>query len=106
MTTIRVTVGTETHVCVEFEGEELAQVRERVDATDGTRGITETLYRASDGRLILHTHHWTRWAGETSRWTLQAVTVDDLGPDGAYWQLGAAAGFGHALTLDEALGDD
>jgi len=87
---------------VEFEGERLAEL-ERYVGSDSTRGTTETLYRASDGRLIVHRYDWSRWQGEPDTERLFQVTEDDLRPGGRFEQLGAEAGFGRPLTLDEAL---
>lgn len=94
---------------VEFEGEELAKYRKYGDDRNGkptdTRGVKETLYKAEDGRLIVHIKDWSKWQGEPNTYSFQEVTEADLGPDGQFWQLGAEAGFGRPLTLDEALGE-
>ena len=94
---------------VEFMGEELGSLTEYGEGRDGgitdTRGTTETLYRTSDGRLIVHVDDWSRWQGEPSTESLREITEADLQPDGAFVQLGAKCGFGRALTLDEALND-
>lgn len=92
---------------VEFVGEELATrteygVGERGGITD-TRGVTETLYRADDGRLLIHAEDWSRWKGEPDTESLQEVTEADLSATGIYAALGAKAGLGRPLTLDEAL---
>lgn len=92
---------------VGFEGKELAQYCEygddKNDKPTDTRGVRETLYRAEDGRLIVHVENWSNWQGEPTTYSLQEVTEADLGLDGQFWQLGAEAGFGRLLTLDEAL---
>ena len=92
---------------VEFEGEKLAELTTFGQGRNGgptdTRGMTETLYRTADGRLILYAEDWSHWQGEPNVYSLQEVTEDDLSVGGAYEELGREAGFGRALTLDEAL---
>jgi len=92
---------------VEFDGEELAERTEygagRAGGITDTRGITETLYRAADGRLIVHVRDWSHWQGEPTVETLHEVNEADLGPTGRFSQIGYEAGFGRPLTLDEAL---
>ena len=91
---------------VEFTGEELAefcQAGTHKGAVTDTRGTMETLYRAEDGRLIVHAKEWSHWQGEPTVYTLQEVTAEDLGPAGRFAFLGEKAGLGRPLTLDEAL---
>ena len=93
---------------VEFEAEELASRTEYGTESDGvsitdTRGVTETLYRTADNRLIVHVNSWSRWQGEPDNLYLETVTADDLGPTGRFAQLGQEAGMSRPLTLDEAL---
>jgi len=92
---------------VEFAGEQLARRTEYGKGRDGrltdTRGVTQTLYRAEDGRLIVHTKTWSQWAGEPTDETLQAVEENDLQTGGFFDLLGLEAGYGRPLTLDEAL---
>lgn len=93
---------------VEFEGEELASrieyaTGERGGITD-TRGVTETLYKTADGRLIVHVQAWSRWQGEPNVYTLHEVAENDLRHGGQFEDLGAEAGYGRPLTLDEGLG--
>ena len=92
---------------VQFEGEKLGQYREYGQGRDGgptdTRGTIETLYRVSDGRLVVHTEDWSHWQGEPNTEALQEVTEADLQPGGGFEDLGAACGFGRPLTLEEAL---
>jgi len=91
---------------VTFEGEKLAELTTYGLGAGGitdTRGVTETLYRASDGRLIVHVDDWSRWQGEPSVETLHQVTEDDLNVGGKFEELGREAGLGRDLTLDEAL---
>lgn len=117
MATIEVQIGTVNTLSggrrvdnlrtVQFEGEELASRTEYGSGRDGgptdTRGTTETLYRAADGRLIVHVKEWSHWQGEPTTNTLREVTAADLDPTGAFALLGDEAGMGRALTLDEAL---
>ena len=92
---------------VTFEGEKLGEYREYGQGRDGgptdTRGTIETLYRASDGRLVVHSNDWSNWQGEPNTETLQEVTPADLQPGGDFEDLGDACGMGRPLTLDEAL---
>jgi hypothetical protein len=92
---------------VQFTGEELASRTEygmgnRGGITD-TRGVTETLYRAEDGRLIVHVKDWSRWQSEPTVYSLHEVTEADLQPGGRFELLGVEAGYGRPLTLDEVL---
>ena len=93
---------------VEFVGEELARRKvygysDRTGEVTDTRGITETLYRVEDGRLVVYVEEWSHWQGEPNRYHLLEVTEDDLGVNGRFEALGREAGFGRSLTLDEAL---
>jgi len=92
---------------VTFEGEKLGVYREYGQGRDGgptdTRGTTETLIRASDGRLVVHVDEWSKWQGEPNDEWLTEVTEADLRPGGSFEDLGGACGFGRPLTLDEAL---
>ena len=91
---------------VEFEGEELGSTSEfgyEGDRLTNSRGVKETLYRARDGRLLVHICDWSHWQGEPTRFSLREISEDDLGPRGEFAFLGAEAGFGRPLTLDEAL---
>ena len=116
METITVYVGTEHHMRdgraqddtrpVEFTGEKLAQrtaFGSHKDQISDTRGTTEVLYRAEDGRLLVHVHEWSKWQGEADHYALQEVTETELGPTGPFEALGYEAGFGRPLTLEEAL---
>jgi len=92
---------------VQFEGEELAERTEHglhKGVTTDTRGVTEMLFRTEDGRLVVHVEDWSRWVGEPTVYNLREVTEEDLGAGGRFWALGALAGFGRPLTLDEAIG--
>jgi len=93
---------------VEFEGVKVGSYTEygfsdRTGALTDTRGVDETLYKTADGRLVVHIEDWSRWQGEPTTYTLQEVTPEDLAPTGRLAQLGAEAGFGRPLSLDEAL---
>jgi hypothetical protein len=92
---------------VQFTSEKLAGRTEYGTGRDGgitdTRGVTEALYRAEDGRLIVHVESWSRWQGEPNVYSLHEVTEADLQPNGRFELLGAEAGYGRPLTLDEAL---
>jgi hypothetical protein len=93
---------------VTFEGEELASHTEygysdRTGSITDTRGVTETLFRTADGRLIVHVKDWSRWQGEPTVCSLHEVAEDDLQVEGRFEALGREAGFGRPLTLGEAL---
>jgi len=87
---------------VEFEAEELADVTV-YDGDDDTRGVTWTLYRTTDDRLVVYVEDWTKWQGETSHFTLQEADEEDLEPGGRFERLGSQAGMGRPLTLDEVI---
>ena len=95
---------------VEFEGEKLAKLTDYGTGRDGaptdTRGVTETLYKTGDGRLVTHVEDWSRWQGEPDVCSLHEVTAADLSGSGRFARLGIEAGYGHPLTLDEALAGD
>jgi len=114
METITVEVGTVQRIGsivqderrpVEFVGEQLARMT-TCTGDDDTRGVTETLYRAEAGRLLVYIEDWSHWQGESSSYFLRQVTEDDLGVGGEFEHLGREAGFGRPLTLDEVLGDE
>lgn len=93
---------------VEFEAEELASRTEYGLGRDGvgitdTRGVTETLYKAADGRLVVHVKDWSHWQSEPNTYTLHEATEADLSATGRWAALGAEAGMGRPLTLDEAI---
>jgi len=95
---------------VAFVGEKLAERTEYGEGRGGgitdTRGLTETLYRTDDDRLVVHVEDWSKWQEEPNRYALVEVEKADLQPGGEYAALGAEAGFGRPLTLDEALGNE
>jgi hypothetical protein len=117
METVRVEVGTvvsgnsgqtnDNRREVEFEGEELAQRTEYGEGRGGgitdTRGVCQTLYKTAEGRLVVHVKDWSHWQGEPTTLTLHEVSEADLQPGGRFEDLGAQAGFGRPLTLDEGL---
>jgi len=92
---------------VEFEAEELASRTEYGSGRDGgitdSRGVTETLYKTNDGRLVVHVKDWSHWQGEPDTYTLHEATEADLSATGRWSALGAEAGMGRPLTLDEAI---
>ena len=92
---------------VRFIGEKLAETRhfgrDRNGNLTDTRGEDHVLYRAEDGRYVVHETEWSRWRGEPTTERLIEVSEEDLKPGGAFDLLGAEAGFGRPLTLDEAL---
>ena len=94
---------------VEFKGVQLATRTEygyhKANLTD-TRGTTETLYQVEDGRMVVHVEDWSRWQGEPTTESLHKVTEADLQVGGRFEALGAEAGFGRPLTLDEAIERD
>jgi hypothetical protein len=112
----------DTRRVVLFEGERLAEYTKhdpgparRTFGTRGvrisTRGVTQTLYRTADDRLVVHEDDSSHWEGEPKTETLHEVTIEDLGPTGRFADLGKQAGMNRPLTLDEALqaqegGDD
>jgi len=115
---IRVMIGTietahngysqDSRRVVEFSGVELGKRTEYdYDAGKGcltdTRGATETLYKAQDGRLIVHVDDWSRWQGEPSTERVHEIQESELQTGGQYELLGAECGFGQPLTLEEAL---
>ena len=94
---------------VKFVGEKLAEHTEygtgRTGLITDTRGVTEILYRTEDDWLVVHVENWSKWQGEPNHYALVEVTEADLQVDGRFEALGAEAGYGRPLTLDEVLGD-
>ena len=96
---------------VEFVGELVMSRTEygyddRTAKLSDTRGVTESLYKSEDGRLLVYTEDWSRWQGEPTTTSLHQVTEADLQIGGQYEALGHEAGYGRPLTLDEALAND
>jgi len=92
---------------VSFEGEKLGEVvtytygeNQRGELT-GTRGVTQTLYRKSDGRLVVHVSRWVRWRGEPYAATSREVTLRDLMPGGRFARLGGICGFAPMAEMAE-----
>jgi len=82
----------------------VAEVLGRDEEYNGdNRGVARTLYRADDGRLVVHSTAWSRFQNEPTEEWLELVTEDDLCVGGRFEDLGDACGFGRPLTLDEAL---
>lgn len=100
-------VTRDTTRVVEFEAEKLAENFQAGEGRDGgptdTRGLEETLYRLADGRLLVHVKSWSHWQGEPTTYDLAEVSEADLSATGRYHALGAAAGMGRPLSVDEAL---
>lgn len=87
---------------VVFTGEKLGSYS-RFTGNNDSRGITETLYRTEDGRLVVHKKIWSRWQGEPTIYRLREVSEEDLSVGGEFEMLGRECGYGRPLTLDEAL---
>lgn len=94
---------------VEFVGEELASATEyglgREGGITDSRGVTETLFKTEDDRLVVHVEDWSHWQGELNTYTLHEVEEADLQVGGRFEALGAKTGYGRPLTLEEALSD-
>lgn len=92
---------------VQFEGEKLGQFLvygyDKNGKLTDTRGVKQTLYKAADGRLIVHVDDWSHWQGEPTTYRLQEVTKVDLGPKGMFELLGLEVGMSRPYTLDDAL---
>jgi hypothetical protein len=92
---------------VRFKAEELGRLTTYGEGRNGgltdTRGVTETLYRTADGRLVVHVKDWSQWQGEPTTEWLTSVSEADLQPGGRFEDLGDACGFGRPLTLEEVL---
>lgn len=83
---------------VEFDGSMLGTHTDYV--WDRAHGVTETLYRLSDGRLLVHLESWTP---DTDDHELILIGEDDLQIGERFEFLGRHAGYAPALTVDEAL---
>ena len=75
---------------VEFDGEEVATHTKHRGA-DGMRGVTETLYRKVDGRLIVYVENWSKREEEGTIYSLLEVTGEDLRKGGRFETLGEGA---------------
>ena len=91
---------------VEFVAEERATLKtlgtHKGNLTD-TRGITQTLYETDTEQLVVHVEDWSNWQREPTTYDLHLVNEGDLQPGGRFADLGAEAGYGRPLTLDEAI---
>jgi len=76
-------------VSIQVKGEQVATRTEYTDPR-GARGITETLYRTPDGRLLAYSHYWTATQGEPVTYRVEEVTPDDLAAGGRFEALGRA----------------
>ena len=92
-----------TQQTVKFQGERLGRWMYYDD--DDTRGVTQTLYRAADGTLVVHIEDWSKWQGEPNHSRLVPIMEDDLQPTGDFRYLGAACGMARPLALEEALAE-
>ena len=92
---------------VQFEAQNLGSVTIYGAGKDGgitdLRGVTETLYKTTDGQLVVHADDWSRWQAEPSTESLHEIQESDLETGGQYERLGAECGFGAPLSLAEAL---
>ncbi len=85
----------------EFQGEKIA---DRTSLRGGnTTGADHTLYRTSDGRLIVHVYNWTLWQGGSDTYSLHQVEREALEPGGRFGDLGRESDLSRPMTLDEAL---
>ena len=75
---------------VQFEGEEVA-TRTMYRNEERTRGVTETLYYATDGRLIVHVENWSKQEEEGTIYSVLEVTGADLQKGGRFEALGQGA---------------
>jgi hypothetical protein len=76
---------------VQFEGEEMA-TRTANRGSEGTRGVTETLYYdATSSRLIVHVANWSKRPEEGAIYSLLEVTGDDLQKGARFEALGKGA---------------
>lgn len=90
---------TDTRKEVQFEGELLG---ERIESSTthslcgdaSARGVTETLYKASDGRLLVDVFEWSQRPGDPIRESLREISEADLRAGGSYALLGAECGYG------------
>ncbi len=95
----------------EFVAERVGEYRELGTGRDGrptdTRGTIQVLYRAEDGRLVVHIQEWSKWQGEPTIFSLVQAGPADFEPGGRFYDLGVESGVEQSrpLTLDEALAD-
>jgi len=94
----------DTTRAVVFDGQRLGVYHEpgtHEGTISDTRGTIKTLYRAGDGRLIVHSDRWSNWQTEATSYTIHTVTQADLEKHHPF--LAEKCGFGKPLTLDQAL---
>ena len=116
MATVTVQIGTEYNINgrlqsdlrpVQFDAEQIAENAYYVgiegEPPSDSRGVTETLYRAADGRLVVYVERWSRWRDEPNAFELKQANKEDFDVGGEFEALGRIAGLGRPLTLDEAL---
>jgi uncharacterized protein YndB with AHSA1/START domain len=75
---------------VEFEAEEVA-THTIYRGADGARGVTETLYRTVDGRLIVYIENWSKREEEGTIYSMLEVTGEALRRGGRFERLGEGA---------------
>lgn len=97
----------DTRKTVKFHGEKIGSYTsygyDRIGSITDTRGTTQTLYRTSDNRLIVHIDDWSKYQGEPDTETLVEITREDLLPGGRFEDLGQESKLSRPMTLDEAL---
>ena len=85
------TYGTGDYEKVEFEGKQLAKL---VIPGEGTDSHTETLYKTTDGQLLVHVEDLTSISGaHGAELALHEVSEADLQTGGRFQDLGREAGY-------------
>ena len=99
MATHKLCIGSTREICgrqrdltrvEEFEGEKVATHTMHRDA-EGTRGVTETLYHLTDGRLIVYVENWSKRPEEGTVYSMLEVRGADLQKGGRFEELGKGA---------------
>ena len=86
---------------VTFDGECLGVCWEEYDS----RGVETTVFRSSDGRIIVHQERWSRWEGEETRADVVVFPSIEDATDAFRWELEQAGIIPRpTLTLDEVDG--
>jgi len=86
---------------VTFDGECLGVCWEEYDS----RGVETTVFRSSDGRIIVHQERWSRWEGEETRADVFVFPSIEDAADAFRWELEQAGIIPRpTLTLDEVDG--
>jgi hypothetical protein len=75
---------------VQFEGEEVA-TRTAYINQERTRWVTETLYYATDGRLIVHVENWSQQEEQGTIYSVLEITGVELQKGGRFEELGHGA---------------